>query len=123
VTAEIIVAALTTVLSVAVKVIGLPDQIKSNYARKSTLGLSGWFVTLTFFSYGCWTLDGIMQHNWTIIIGQGLGVLTTGVLACQFWWYRSSERRTAPSLLAWVHMPGLWSRVRRSAAKSSPKHD
>lgn len=69
-----IVAFLTTAVGIIVKVVGLPDQIKKNYKRKSTEGLSSAFWILSLVAYSLWTLHGILQHDWALIIGQGLGM-------------------------------------------------
>ena len=86
------VAILTTILSVVVKVVGVPDQIKSNHIRKSVEGLSVWFIFLSFFSYLMWMVHGLFIHDWSLIVGQGLGVITTGIIVGQFFKYR----RTTP---------------------------
>lgn len=83
-----VIAILTTIFSIIVKVVGLPDQIRNNYRRKSTTGLSGWFISLSFISYVFWMLHGLFQHDWSLIAGQGLGVIATGVLVWQFFQYR-----------------------------------
>jgi uncharacterized protein with PQ loop repeat len=83
------VAVLTTICSVAVKVVGMPDQIKSNYRRKSTSGLSRWFMLSTLISYALWVVHGVQVHDMSLVIGQGLGVLVTGVVVAQMWVYRA----------------------------------
>lgn len=106
---------LTTIFSVGVKVVGLPDQIKSNYTRKSTNGLSGRFVMSAFVSYVLWTIHGFFRHDWSLIIGQGLGVLTTGVIVIQIFMYReqSQKKRTKSTAGAWLLAPGLVARTKR----------
>jgi MtN3 and saliva related transmembrane protein len=98
---------LTGIVSVLVKVIGLPGQIKSNYTRKSTEGLSDWFVISAFLSYLLWTIHGVLQHDWALIIGQGPGVLTTGVILWQIWLYRGARAKTKHSRFTWVLLPGI----------------
>lgn len=87
-TFAIIIGVLTTVLSILVKVVGFPDQIKKNYERKSTEGLSVWFYILSFLVYILWTLHGFLQKDWVVIAGQGLGIITTGVILYQVYVYR-----------------------------------
>jgi MtN3 and saliva related transmembrane protein len=102
-----LVTVLTTIVSVAVKVVGLPDQIKSNHERKSTNGLSGWFVMSAFLSYILWTIHGFIQHGWSLIIGQGLGVATTGVIVVQIFLYRDQTKKKKTKLTAGTLVLGL----------------
>ena len=87
----VIVGFLTTTLSILIKVIGFPDQIRKNYKRKSTEGLSTWFYILSFVSYSLWTLHGFFQKDWVIICGQGLGIVTTGIIVYQIIVYRKKK--------------------------------
>jgi uncharacterized protein with PQ loop repeat len=85
-----VVGILTLVIGILVKVIGLPDQIKKNYDRKSTEGLSTWFMILSCISYSLWTLHGILQKDMVLVLGQGLGILTTGIIIWQIFLYKKS---------------------------------
>jgi uncharacterized protein with PQ loop repeat len=87
----LIIGILTTVLSILVKVVGFPDQIRKNYKRKSTEGLSIWFYLLSFLVYVLWTLHGILQNDLVLVLGQGLGIITTGVILYQIYLYRSKK--------------------------------
>lgn len=91
ITFAVIIGVLTTVLSIAVKVVGFPDQIKKNYKRKSTEGLSVSFYILSFLVYILWVLHGILQKDWVVTLGQGLGVITTGVILYQVYIYRKQK--------------------------------
>ena len=79
---------LTLVVGILVKVIGLPDQIRKNYKRKSTEGLSTTFMVLALLSYSLWTLHGILRNDIVLIIGQGLGIFTTSIIIWQIIKYR-----------------------------------
>jgi uncharacterized protein with PQ loop repeat len=92
-----VIAILTAIVSVAVKVIGMPDQIKSNFRRKSTDGLSGWFITSTLISYMMWVIYGLITRNMTLIIGQGLGVIATSIILWQVVAYRKISKKSAKS--------------------------
>ena len=81
----------TVVVAIVVKVIGLPDQIRKNYRRRSTEGLSVLFFGLGLFSYILWTVYGLLKGDWIIVIGQGFGVLTMGIIAYQMWIYRTKK--------------------------------
>jgi MtN3 and saliva related transmembrane protein len=84
----VVVGIVTTVVSILVKAIGLPDQIRKNYQRKSTLGLSVPFFILGFVSYGLWTVYGVLKQDWVLILGQGAGMITMGIIAWQIYIYR-----------------------------------
>jgi len=103
------------VFSVVVKVVGLPDQIKSNYKRKSTEGLSPWFVLSAFVSYILWLVHGFLVHDWSLIIGQGLGVLTTGVIVWQIFLYRGAHKASKPMVAARLFLFGLPMRASRKS--------
>ncbi len=87
-----IIGFLTVIIAVLVKIIGLPDQIRKNYKRKSTEGISTAFFVLAFFSYLLWTLHGINQADYVLIIGQGFGVITTAIIAFQIILYRKVNK-------------------------------
>jgi uncharacterized protein with PQ loop repeat len=89
------IAILTTIFSVAVKVIGMPDQIRSNFQRKSTEGLSSWFLVFTLISYCMWVLHGITTHDMTLVIGQGIGVVATSIIVWQMIKYRKNKPAAA----------------------------
>ena len=103
-----IVAILTTVLSVGVKVVGMPDQIKANRKRKSTEGLSWWFMICTLISYVMWVVHGFLAHDLSLIIGQSLGVVATAVIVGQMLKYRktttTSHKTTKPVILWYASM-------------------
>jgi len=83
-----VIAFLTLVIGILVKIIGLPDQIKKNHNRKSTEGLSTWFITLSCVAYLLWTIHGVLQEDIVLVLGQGLGILTTGIILYQIFIYR-----------------------------------
>lgn len=88
ITLPVIVAGATVGVGVLVKLLGFPDQFLKNYKRKSTVGLSTIFFVLAFVSYALWTLHGYFQNDWVLIVGQGVGVLTTGAIVVQIVMYR-----------------------------------
>ena len=85
------VGILTTIVAILVKVIGLPDQIKKIYHRKSVEGISIIFFLLAFISYVLWTIHGFFQKDNDLIIGQGAGMLTTGIILAQILIYRKKK--------------------------------
>ncbi len=86
-----VIGVLTLVIGILVKVIGLPDQIGKNYNRKSTEGLSTWFMILSCIAYSLWTLHGILQKDMILVFGQGLGIITTGIIIGQIYIYRKKR--------------------------------
>lgn len=86
-----IVGFLTVFLGILVKVIGFPDQIRKNYHEKSTQGISTTFFILSFLAYASWTLHGILVNDIVVIIGQGLGIITTGAILVQIYIYRKNK--------------------------------
>ena len=86
-----IVAVLTIIFGVTVKIVGFPDQMRNNYKRKSTKGLSSTFIVLSFITYILWTLHGIFQKDPVLAIGQGIGIITTGIILYQIWIYRKNS--------------------------------
>lgn len=90
-TLPIIIGTLTLIVGILVKLLGFPDQFLKNHKRKSTEGLSSVFIILAFISYLLWTLHGIFQNDIVLIIGQGLGVLTTGAIVYQIIIYKPKK--------------------------------
>lgn len=90
-TFTIVVGLLTTALSILIKIVGFPDQIRKNYKRRSTEGVSTMFYILSFVTYLLWTLHGFLQKDWVIILGQGLGIITTGIIVYQIFLYRKKK--------------------------------
>jgi len=87
-----VIGFLTTVLSILIKVIGFPDQIRKNHIRKSTEGVSTTFYIMSFLCYILWTAHGVLAKDWVVILGQGLGIITTGVIVYQIFIYRKKEQ-------------------------------
>lgn len=86
-----IVGILTVIIGVLVKIVGFPDQFMKNYKRKSTEGYSTLFIFLAFISYILWTLHGYLQGDWVLLVGQGVGILTTGMIVFQVIQYRKKK--------------------------------
>lgn len=86
-----VVGIITVVLGILVKVIGFPDQIRKNYQKKSTEGTSTALFLLSFLAYSFWTLHGILIHDTVVIVGQGLGIITTGAILGQIYIYRKKK--------------------------------
>jgi len=83
-----IIGILTVTFGVLVKIIGFPDQIIKNYKRKSTQGLSTKLIFLSAIGYILWTVHGFLRNDWVLVVGQGLGIITTGAILGQIIYYR-----------------------------------
>lgn len=94
ITVASIIGLLTIIVGILVKVIGFPDQFRKNYKRKSTEGLSTIFFVLAFISYLLWTIHGTFQNDLVLIIGQGVGIITTGAILFQIVLYRNRKDKT-----------------------------
>lgn len=86
-----LIGVLTVIFSILTKVIGIPDQISKNHKRRSTEGVSASFFVLLLVSYVLWTLHGILRKDWVIILGHGLGVVTTGAVVLQILYYKKTR--------------------------------
>lgn len=91
ITLALVVAVLTVIIGVTVKLIGFPAQFRLNYGRKSTKGLSTLFILLSVASYILWTLHGMFQGDWVLIVGQGIGIVTSGAILAQIVFYRNRK--------------------------------
>ena len=87
----IIVGVLTTILSVVIKVVGFPDQMRKNFKRKSTEGVSTAFYVLSVITYIVWTIYGILRNDIVVVISQALGIITTGIIVYQIIIYRKKK--------------------------------
>ncbi len=74
------IAVMTVVSSIAIKVIGYPDQIRKIIITKRVDNISILNYWLTVVTYVFWTIHGIIKNDLVIILAQSLGILTSGVL-------------------------------------------
>jgi len=86
-----VVGFLTVALGILVKLVGFPDQMRRNYKNKSTAGLSTPFIALSCLAYTMWTLHGILVGDMVVVVGQGLGIVTTGAILWQIYLYRKTS--------------------------------
>lgn len=75
-----IISVMTIIFSFLVKIIGFPSQIKLLLRHSDTSNISKPFYILNFISYFLWTIHGFNQGDKIIIIGQGLGVIASGIV-------------------------------------------
>ncbi len=88
VTFAAIIGVLTVTMGILVKIVGFPDQIRKNYQRKSTEGLSDTLMFMSVIGYSLWVIHGVLQGDWVLILGQGLGVIMSGIIVFQIIYYR-----------------------------------
>ena len=80
-----VVGFLTVACSFALKFIGFPSQIQKIKKSKSTENLSLSLFGISFVSYILWTFYGILKKDWVTIIGQGVGIIVSGVALYLIW--------------------------------------
>jgi uncharacterized protein with PQ loop repeat len=83
------------VISILTKIIGEPDQIRRNFTRKSTNGVSTVLYVLGFLSYCLWTVHGLLQADPFLTGAQSIGILTSGIVLVQIWMYRSRSESSS----------------------------
>ncbi len=94
--AEQIISTLTVASTLAVKLIGFPNQIQKIRKSGSLEGVSVLYFALVFITYILWTVHGLLRNDKTIIIGQGVGVIASGILVVLlFVTWRKSKRKAS----------------------------
>lgn len=91
-TFEQLISILTVITTIAVKTIGIPSQIRKIYRTKSVESISLLHFGLGFLAYVLWTIHGVYKMDWTIIIGQSIGIITSGALLGVIFYYRAKVR-------------------------------
>lgn len=84
---EQLISIATVVSTLCVKLIGFPDQIRKIRKTKDIKSISIPNFGLIFITYIFWTIHGIQVKDNTIIVGQGIGVLASGVLLGFLFYY------------------------------------
>ena len=79
-TYEGIISTLTVIASLAVKLVGSPSQIRQLIKTKNSESVSLLQWVLVFTSYVLWLLHGIIKKDITVIVGQGIGIITSGLI-------------------------------------------
>lgn len=80
ITFEGVISTLTLISTLSVKLIGFPSQIRKVRKAGNIDGVSVLYFTLGFITYSLWTIHGIQKHDNTVIYGQALGVVASGIL-------------------------------------------
>lgn len=89
---EIIIGFLTVANTLLVKLIGFPTQAVNLYKSKSAKEVSLVLFSLSFSAYILWTIHGIFKQDFVLIIGQGVGILTSGFILGQIIYYRRKDK-------------------------------
>jgi uncharacterized protein with PQ loop repeat len=71
---------------------GLPSQIRQNHRRKSTEGVSTYFIVAASIAYTFWLLYGLAKQDWNIIPPNLVALLLSFVLLFQVFRYRKKDR-------------------------------
>lgn len=79
-TFEAVISTLTVVASFSTKLIGAPSQINQLLKTKNSDSFSVLHGTLIFVAYILWAIHGYLKNDMTVMIGQGIGVLTSGLI-------------------------------------------
>lgn len=74
---------ITVVLSLIVTCLGLMSQVRKNYIRKSTEGLSSFYFIVLAVSYSFWSAYGFAQSDLVLIIPMTLGAIMSWVVVGQ----------------------------------------
>lgn len=86
-----IIGILTVATSLAVKIIGYPNQILQIHKSKKVDNISLTLAVTSFITYVCWTIHGILKKDVVVIAGQSLGIVTSGILLFQILKYRKNN--------------------------------
>ena len=78
----------TVVLSLIVTGLGLTSQVRKNYVRKSTEGLSQFYFVVLAVSYTFWSTYGVLQQDPVLIIPMTLGMIMSWIVVFQFLIYK-----------------------------------
>lgn len=78
----------TVVLSLVVTGLGLTAQVRKNFERRSTEGLSIFYFCILAVSYSFWTVYGVAQGDIVLIIPMAVGAVVSWVLVAQFYFLR-----------------------------------
>lgn len=84
---ESLIGILTILASFSVKLLGFPRQILKIRKAKSIGSISKGLFTLSFISFTLWTIYGLLKGDWVIVIGQGIGVIVSGIIVFQIYKY------------------------------------
>ncbi len=84
-------------ITVTYTCIGLPIQVRKNYANKSMGGISLFMMVLMFFTFSSWVVYGLVKSpkDWYIVGSNIPGACCIFIILCQFWAYRSKRNSSS----------------------------
>lgn len=87
-----VVSVLAICSTVAVSLIGFPQQIREIRKAKHVKAVSLLFFCLVFTAFSLFTLHGYLRHDKTVFIGQGLGAVGSGITLAVIFYTMYSHR-------------------------------
>ncbi|WP_137091388.1 SemiSWEET family transporter [Mangrovivirga cuniculi] len=84
---------LTLVASWSLKLLGFPGQIRKLIKTKNSDSLSLLLFSISFISYVLWTTYGILKNDYVIYLGQGVGILASGITIVYIIKYRNTKEK------------------------------
>jgi Sugar efflux transporter for intercellular exchange len=82
-----VVGWLTVALSLAAKAT-ICHQIRINWQRRSADGVSAPFFIVGMLSYDFYTLHGLLNRDWALVLGMTPGALLALIVVIQMYRYR-----------------------------------
>lgn len=79
-TFEAVISTLTVIASFSTKVIGAPSQIKLLLKTKNSASFSILHDSIILIAYCLWAIHGYLQKDITVMAGQGIGIITSGLI-------------------------------------------
>ncbi|MCF6766202.1 SWEET family sugar transporter [Thiotrichales bacterium 19S3-7] len=64
---------IATTITIIYTMFGLPMQVRTNYKRKSTEGLSLLLFCFLFLTFLSWVIYGLLKADYFIVVPNGLG--------------------------------------------------
>ena len=84
-----------TIITVVYTMFGIPVQIKSNYQRKSTEGLSLFLFSFLFLTFLSWVIYGVLKSDYFIVVPNGLGAFFAAIILIQIFQYKDNTKNTS----------------------------
>jgi hypothetical protein len=72
----VVISWATGAASLGVKFVGFPCQVRKGQTNFT-------FAAAACVSYALWVVHGALTRDWTEVLSQGMGVVTTGILVVQ----------------------------------------
>ena len=86
-----IVGWIALVVTLTYTAFGLPVQIRKNWSKKSTEGLSLFMTVLLLGTFSSWVVYSALKSDWYILIPNAVGAVGALVILGQFVAYRDRK--------------------------------